>query len=184
MTSGVHRLGRHCIINNEMLKKARECTSIDYFCVAGCTTCTDYVFNKLQLHTITGVDPMHGRSLSISGSKRLRSIQGLKNLKGELKGSLVIDSMGVLKSLDGLEGITKIGIDRKNDHSVVVAYTESLKSVKALENAEFDLGQPTKDDGMLWMQANKALTCTPDHWPKRDQKNHKIPHGSCDHDEL
>jgi hypothetical protein len=167
-----------------MLKKARECTTIDYFCVAGCTTCTDFIFNKLQLHTITGSDPMHGRSISVSGSKRLRSVAGLKGVKGELTGALVIDSMGVLKDLTGFEGITKIGLDRKKEHSVVVAYTESLKSVMGLKNAVFDMGTKKGSDGMLWMQANKALTCTPDHWPNRDQKSHKIPHGNCDHDEL
>lgn len=183
--AGAHRLGRYCITNNDMLKDAQDCTVIDYFCVAGCSSCTDFNFNKLKLEKITGVDPMHGRSLSISGSKKLRSIRGLSNLKGDLPGSVVIESMAVLKNLNGLEGITAIGVDRKGEHSLVIAYTEKLESVKALENAKFDVGQQKVADGMLWVQANKALTCTPDWWPNRDQKSHRVPHGECPgHEEL
>jgi hypothetical protein len=122
---------------------------------------------------------MHGRSLSISGSQKLRSIMGLKNVECSLPGSLVIESMDNLVTLRGLEGISTVGKDRKGEHSVVVAFSAKLRSIKALEKASFDIGTNAAD-GMLWLEGNPLLTCTPEHWPTSDQKSNTVPHGECD----
>jgi hypothetical protein len=96
---------------------------------------------------------------------------GVKNLKGALPGGFNVNNINGLVSLDGMEGITSVGVDSWG-RSINLHNNPILTSAIALTNTEY----PT---GTLYIDGNPILECVPSAWPATDMYSNTIPHGSC-----
>jgi hypothetical protein len=132
----------------------------DFLAFAGCRTIegplqvafsTD-VYNLdplINLTKITGSDEA-GNSIYIYKNANLQNILGLKGLNCQLKGGLVVDDNENLISLDGLEGVTRIGQNVASD-GIYVCSNPALENVNALKGLA---GPPL---GQLRMWGNPML---------------------------
>jgi hypothetical protein len=96
---------------------------------------------------------------------------GAKKLKGALTGGFVVNTMDGIVSLDGMEGISSVGVN-SDGRSIFLQSNPILTSAIALTNTEYPAGT-------LYIGSNTNLECVPSVWPATDQTGSTIPHGSC-----
>merc|ERR1711865_99440 len=103
-----------------------------------------------SLTNIKGLDEK-GNSIYIYLNSGLADITGLKNVKDNLAGALVVDNNAVLVSLDGLEQILSIGENTATD-GIYVVNNPKLTSINALK------GLQKNPKGQLRIWGNPALS--------------------------
>jgi hypothetical protein len=159
------------VATNAQLLGLSKCTSIDYLVFDTCTDCTQAAWCGLQLQSITGKDPMYGRSLHLYDTTGISDMCGAKNLKGALTGGFVVHDMSDLVNLDGAEGITSAGVDSFG-RSLSLSGNPILTSAIAFANTKYPAGT-------LYIKGNTNLKCVPSAWPSTDNEGNTIPQGSC-----
>jgi hypothetical protein len=96
---------------------------------------------------------------------------GARKLNGALMGRFLVNTMDGIVSLDGAEGVTRVGVN-SDGRSIYLSSNPILTSAIALTNTEYPAGT-------LFIQGNTKLECVPSAWPATDQNGVAIPHGSC-----
>lgn len=156
--------------------KIKDCTSIDYLCIAACKDCDDASFaaGTAKLTKITGKDPTWGYSICVHSSPGITNMKPLDKINNALTGGLVIVSIPKLVDLEGLENIPDFGV---NDDSISVYLLRNaiLRDITQIKSAALDNGK-----GKLKIQQNPKLLCVPGSWPKKDDEGDPLPHGQCD----
>lgn len=96
------------------------------YVVVYCKECTDLApLHNLQ--HITSKDEKHGYSLSIYDSDKIRDLTPLSQLRGVLKGDLMISHNAELTTLDGLNRVSEVG-----EGELYIANNDKLESIDAL----------------------------------------------------
>mmetsp|Transcript_126922 Transcript_126922/g.329294 ORF Transcript_126922/g.329294 Transcript_126922/m.329294 type:complete len:996 (-) Transcript_126922:146-3133(-) len=112
--------------------------------------------NKLSsLRDLQGIKSLgrdsDGTSIWIEGNDALTSLDGLKGLRGPLRGALRVRANAKLMSLKGLRGITSLGRDTEG-YSIYIHRNGALQSLNGLEGLQGNLS------GSLNIMHNPKLT--------------------------
>ena len=79
--------GFYCAQSEAAFVKLAKCRSINYWCLWGCSNCTQTQMDSVQLVTIRGKDPQYGYSLYIENADAITSLAGLSGLSGAPQGA-------------------------------------------------------------------------------------------------
>ena len=165
--------GWFCAQSEQQLVSLCGCASIDHFCILDCDDCKQSTIDRCQTSSITGMADI-GFSLVFSNSSQITNVRSL-GLEGQLRGSLRVDSMPHLTSLDGLQGLNNVGADSTFD-CIVLANNPELESAVALGNTSWPF-EPAS--GGLFIHSNPRLGCVPSNWPLTDQEGFIIRVTDC-----
>jgi hypothetical protein len=97
---------------------------------------------------------------------------GIKKLKGPLPGALEVWDHEGITSMDGAEGITRIGPTISGSYHIWLVNNPALISAISLANAQIPASS-------LVVNTNPKLECVPATWPAVDNAGTKTPHGNC-----